>query len=365
MKHFLFIVCFLFNFQNGFCDKYYSGDWDGDGRDNIAVRRNQVFYFDVNFDGKSDGIQVYGNGDYNINGIVDKYFVGDWDGDGKTNVGLRRGALIMLDINYDGIADIVFGYGNGDSEDEYLVGDWDGNGTDNIAVRRGGAIHMDFNNDGAADQITGYGNGNSEDQYLVGNWSSSNRNLVDHLAIRRGGEIHMNFNFDGGADFVQYFGNGNSEDGYLVGDWDGDGKDNIAVLRGISILKDINFDNNYDLIQDYGDGIDKPEKGNVISWVGNLMNDLANGIATGSYAAMDLLFGKNSGFGNGSFKGTALPSNTNLKRCGDQMYDPELFLCCNCQSNNTLRILSKKNNTEGDLYQCDTYYRNTDCPPPR
>jgi hypothetical protein len=127
-------------------------------------------------------------------------------------------------------------------------------------------------------------------------------------------------------------------------------------------MKDINFDNKHDLLQAYGDGIDKPEKGNIISWVGNLMNDLANGFGSGS-AAADLLFGKGNGYNN--YKGVALPTNSNLKRCGNQMYDPVITLCCNCQSNNTKNMFPKKNDTENELYQCDTYYRCTNCPPPK
>jgi hypothetical protein len=45
-------------------------------------------------------------------------------------------------------------------EDQYLVGDWDGDGRDNIAVRRhGNQILMDFNFDGSHDREQRYGNG--------------------------------------------------------------------------------------------------------------------------------------------------------------------------------------------------------------
>jgi hypothetical protein len=59
----------------------------------------------------------------------------------------------------DGAHDIVQCYGNGNSEDEYLVGDWDGDGRDNLAVRRGHCVFMDTNFDGAHDIVQCYGNG--------------------------------------------------------------------------------------------------------------------------------------------------------------------------------------------------------------
>jgi hypothetical protein len=136
-------------------------------------------------------------------------------------------------------------------EDQYLVGDWDGDGKDNIAVRRGNKILMDFNYDGSHDREQSYGNGNGEDQYLVGDWDGDGK---DNIAVRRGNKILMDLNYDGSHDREQSYGGGNGEDQYLVGDWDGDGKDNIAVRRGNKILMDFNYDGSHDREQSYGGG---------------------------------------------------------------------------------------------------------------
>ena len=186
-------------------DQYLVGDWDGDGKDNIAVRRGNTIYMDTNFDGKQDKVQSFGNGN-----SEDQYLVGDWDGDGKDNIAVRRGATIYMDTNFDGAQDKVQSYGNGNSEDQYLVGDWNGDRKDNIAVRRGATIYMDTNFDGAQDKAQSYGNGNSEDQYLVGDWNGDKK---DNIAVRRGATIHMDTNFDGAQDKVQSYGNGTSGSG--------------------------------------------------------------------------------------------------------------------------------------------------------
>lgn len=227
-------------------DQYLVGDWDGDGRDNLAVRRGNLILMDFNFDGEHDQAQFYGNGN-----SEDQYLVGDWNGDGRDNIAVRRGHVILMDYNFDGVHDQVQYYGLGNSEDQYLVGDWDGDGRDNVAVRRGHVVLMDYNFDGVGDQIQYYGLGSGEDQYLAGDWNGDGR---DNLAVRRGHVVLMDFNFDGVADFAQGYGNGNSENQYLVGDWNGDGRANLAVRRGHVILMDYNFDGAQDQVQYYGHG---------------------------------------------------------------------------------------------------------------
>jgi hypothetical protein len=136
-------------------------------------------------------------------------------------------------------------------ENQYLVGDWDGDRRSNLAVRRGNTVLMDSNFDGSHDREQAYGNGNSENQYLVGDWDGDGK---DNLAVRRGNCVFMDFNFDGSHDREQCYGNGNSEDQYLVSDWDGDGKDNLAVRRGNCVFMDFNFDGSHDREQCYGNG---------------------------------------------------------------------------------------------------------------
>ncbi len=92
------------------------------------------------------------------------------------------GNVVLMDFNYDGLGDLVQHYGEGTGEDEYLVGDWDGDGRDNIAVRRGNTIIMDFNYDGLGDLVQHYGEGGKEQQYLAGDWDGDGR---ANIAVRR------------------------------------------------------------------------------------------------------------------------------------------------------------------------------------
>jgi hypothetical protein len=90
----------------------------------------------------------------------DYYLAGDWDGDGRGNIAVRRGNDVLMDDDFDGTHDLLQSYGTGDGEDEYLVGDWDGDGRDNVAVRRDNQVLMDYDFDGSANFTQGYGRGN-------------------------------------------------------------------------------------------------------------------------------------------------------------------------------------------------------------
>lgn len=229
-------------------DEYLVGDWDGDGRDNLATRRGNTILMDTNFDGQVD---------QQITFAVDKadqYLVGDWDGDGKDNIAVRQGAQILMDINFDGKVDLTQIYGSGRAEDQYLVGDWNGDGKDNVAVRRGSTILMDTNFDGQPNLKQVYGLGKDENQYLVGDWDGDGK---DNIAVRRDSTVLMDTNRDGKHDFVQMYGLGKSESQYLIGDWDGDGDDNLAVRRNKQVLMDDNFEGGHDIEQTYGKGTDR------------------------------------------------------------------------------------------------------------
>ncbi len=204
-------------------DQYLVGDWDGDGLDNLAVRRGNKILMDYDFDGYADFTQSYGRGNEE-----DDYLVGDWDGDGRDNIAVRRGNKIYMDTDFDNIHNIYQSYGRGNDEDEYLVGDWDGDGRDNIGVRRGNKVYMDTDFDNIHNIGQSYGKGNDEDQYLVGDWDRDGRS---NLAVRRGNKIYMDTDFDGTHNILQGYGKGNLEAEYLSGDWDGDGRSNVAVRR--------------------------------------------------------------------------------------------------------------------------------------
>ncbi|HLT85163.1 MAG TPA: metallophosphoesterase, partial [Phototrophicaceae bacterium] len=200
-------------------DEVFIGDWDGDGRDTVAVRRGTAFHVsNAQRGGDADVVIHYGR-------PGDVVLVGDWDGDGRDTFAVRRGAEYHVKNSLTGgRADTVVVYGR--PGDEVLVGDWDGDGRDTFAVRRGPVYHVKNSmRGGPADVVLAYGR--ATDRVLAGDWDGDGR---DTLAVRRGATYFVSNALRGGeADHVVTFGRPGDE--VLVGDWDGNDTDTLGVRR--------------------------------------------------------------------------------------------------------------------------------------
>lgn len=212
-----------------------TGDWNGSGRTKVGVYRssNGLFVLDYNGDGifteTADKAFSLGVGIQ----PADIPVTGDWNGDGRTKVGLfRQGHLWLLDYNGDGTfengVDRIYEFG-GVPGDKPVVGDWTGSGTDKIGlVRRGDFWVLDANGNGKFD---GIGDGRDfcfpfpsmlGDLPIVGDWNGDGRSkpglfrfgvwVLDH---------NGNYRYDGvgkGQDVTFSFG-GAAGDRPVVGKW--------------------------------------------------------------------------------------------------------------------------------------------------
>jgi hypothetical protein len=125
-----------------------TGDWNGDGTDEVGVFRSGRWYLD------GDGSGTW-NADADIykasfGGAGDIPVTGDWDGDGKTEIGVFRGGIWYIDFNANGRWDTVSGgdrsYSFGAATDIPVTSDWDGDGTTEIGTYRNGAWYLDDGN---------------------------------------------------------------------------------------------------------------------------------------------------------------------------------------------------------------------------
>jgi hypothetical protein len=164
-------------------DQIVIGDWNGDGRDKVGVFRNNgsgvgVFSLDTNGDHQFDA----GDDVFTFGLATDKIVIGDWNGDGRSKVGVYRdngsgAGLFSLDTNGDHQFDAnskVFTFGL--ASDTVVIGDWNGDGRSKVGVVRdngtGQAVwSLDLNGNLAfdpADLVFTYGL--ATDKPVVGRW---------------------------------------------------------------------------------------------------------------------------------------------------------------------------------------------------
>ena len=170
---------------------------------------------------------------------------GDWNGDGRTKIGIYRAGFWLLDFDGNGVfnnttgKDLAFWFG-GLPGDVPVTGDWSGDGRTKVGIYRAGFWILDFDGNGAFDNTAGkdlafWFGGSPGDIPVVGDWTGDGKTKVG--VYRSAGlwvlDSNGNGAFDGtgpGQDRVLSFG-GVAGDIPVVGDWSGDGVTNVGVYR--------------------------------------------------------------------------------------------------------------------------------------
>ena len=204
-----------------------TGDWNGSGTTKVGVYRssNGLFLLDYDGDGQFTAAdKVYSLGVGTQSGDVP--VVGDWNGDGRSKVGIfRQGFFWILDTNGNGTFDAgdqSFAFG-GVAGDVPVVGDWNGSGTSKVGVFRAGYLWvLDTNGNHAVDsgdQVFPFG-GIAGDVPVVGDWNGDGRTKVG--VFRNGFYWVLDTNgdqvFDQSTDQAFAFG-GIAGDKPVVGKW--------------------------------------------------------------------------------------------------------------------------------------------------
>ena len=187
----------------------------------------------------------------------DVVIFGDWDGSGKTKMGIFRPSVGMfaLDMNGNGTWDPgidTFGF-FGQNGDIPIVGDWTGDGKSKIGIFRPstGLFALDINNnltwDPGIDQSGRFGQ--AGDVPIIGKWTMDGKSKV---GIFRNGlwelDTNGNLTFDSGIDATGTI--GQTGDVPLLGDWNGDGRTKVGIYRPSSAIFGLDYNGN--LVWDNG-----------------------------------------------------------------------------------------------------------------
>ncbi len=121
-----------------------AGDWNGDGVDTISVFRPATNeFFIINELGKDGGGLGAADYSFTFGDAGDVPFSGDWDGNGIDGVALHRestGQVFTRNSLSTGVAEASTAYGN--PGDMMMGGDWDGDGVDTLGVYRDGQFFL-------------------------------------------------------------------------------------------------------------------------------------------------------------------------------------------------------------------------------
>ncbi len=183
------------------------GDWNGNGRTKVGIYRNGFWILDYNgngvydYDGTAANDKFYALGGPTSSGYVP--VVGDWNGDGRTKVGYYKGGFWFLDYNgngtFDGTGptqDRFYGFG-GNANEFPILGDWNHDGRTKVGIFYTGNFVLDYDGDGlytAADKFFPYITYTAADRPVIGDWSG---NGFSKIGIYRNGFWVLDYNGNG------------------------------------------------------------------------------------------------------------------------------------------------------------------------
>src|SRR5262245_5110437 len=190
-------------------------DFDGDGKSDIAVYRNGIWFVRRSFDGGITGVGWGGL-------VQDKPVPADYDGDGKVDYAVYRDGVWFVLRSSDG-GQTAVGWGAVLS-DVPVPADYDGDGKVDYAVYRDGVWFILRSSDGGQTSV-GWG-GLTQDMTIPADYDGDGK---ADIAVYRDGTWFILRSSDSGQTTVGW--GGVLADIPVPADYDGDGKADIAVYR--------------------------------------------------------------------------------------------------------------------------------------
>jgi len=196
----------------------------------------------------------------------DKPVVGDWNGDGVTDVGVFRNGIFVLATVQTGLKTTTLTalpqFSFGQSGDLPVAGDWNGDGIDTVGVFRPGAAGTFFLANSFANVADiSFNFGATGDLPVAGDWNGDGIDTVGVFRSGGAGAFFLANAFQNVADI--FFNFGTVGDLPLAGDWLGEGVDRVGVFRpsGNTMFLANKFQNVADIVFAFGQAGDLPIAG--------------------------------------------------------------------------------------------------------
>lgn len=240
------------------------GDFNGDGISEIAIFKAGQWFIDINGNGVWDEGDLWAK----LGHENDRPVVGDWDGDGKDDIGVFGPAWAgdpRAIAEEPGLPDLMNPEPKGKQKNIPPLPQDAAIGARSMKLTSAGKLRADL-----IDHVFHYGV--ATDTPIVGDWNGDG---VTSIGIFRDGSWRLDVDGDGkwtDADLSVRF--GEQGDKPVVGDWNGDGVDDLAIYRSGTWIFDSNANREIDdadgrlslggpndqpIAGDFnGDGIDEP-----------------------------------------------------------------------------------------------------------
>jgi serine-aspartate repeat-containing protein C/D/E len=245
-----------------------AGDFNGDGQDELALYLEGEWLIDINGNGRWDRGDMWAK----LGDEDDLPVIGDWDADGKDDIGVfgpewegddralerepglpdpenqllakpknvprdadetpEQERLLQRSATGPARADVidhVFRFGVKD--DQPIAGDFNGDGVSSVGLFRDGRWRLDVNGDGrwTEEVDKSFEFGQTGDIAVVGDFDGDG---VDEVAVIRGNRLIIDSNRNEKLDATDRVFELEGNDGdIVVGDFDGDGKDEAALIQ--------------------------------------------------------------------------------------------------------------------------------------
>ena len=251
-----------------------AGDFNGDGRDELALFKDGEWLLDINGNGVWDRGDLWAK----LGQKGDLPIVGDWDNDGKDDIGiygrewegdeealasepglpdpenrlvstpknmpprdekLGRDRLMQRSVTgkpRSDVIDHVFRFGT--ETDQPVAGDFNGDGVSTLGVFNNGKWRIDVNGDGrfSEEEDSFFDFGQGGDIAVVGDFNGDG---LDEIAVVRGRDLIVDSNGNGHWDATDRIFEIEGEAGQVVvGDFDGDGIDEAAFYASLPLPSD-------------------------------------------------------------------------------------------------------------------------------
>jgi hypothetical protein len=196
-------------------DHMMVADYDGNGTSDLAVRRAGILLIDTLDDGAGHDTSMDLGWIGDASGMLVADFSGSADYRGRASVCVVRGDRCRIQGTPAAAAAADRRLIPGQ---EHFAGRWQAQGSARLGARNGRCLDLDYAGDERADRHICYEDLTTIDQVLVGDWNGDGN---DDVILRRAGCVFVDMRLDGTHTETQCMVARHPSAEYFVGSWDG------------------------------------------------------------------------------------------------------------------------------------------------